>query len=98
MKSRLKRSTVSTARHIKKRERNGGYSEPTSINLPLLVVSRKALPPLIDDEENVGLSQNVKGLFESVSLQTLLNQNLKTVLYKDVRNAYARTVEQWATK
>lgn len=86
------------ASYQEERTKWGYYSEPTSINLPLLVVSRKALPPLIDDEENVGLSQSVKGLFESVSLQALLNQNLKTVLYKDVSNAYARTVEQWATK
>lgn len=86
------------ASYKKERTEWGYYSEPTSINLPLLVVSRKALLPLIDEEEKVGLSQEVKSLFESVSLQVLLNRNFKTVLYSDVSNAYARAVEQWATR
>lgn len=86
------------ASYKKERTEWGYFSEPTSINLPLLVVSTKALLPLIDDEENDGSSQKVKGLFESVSLQILLNRNLKTVLYSDVSNAYSRTVEQWATQ
>ena len=37
------------------------------------------------------------GYFESVSLRTLLRQNLRTVLYDEVNNVYADTVEQWAT-
>lgn len=86
------------ASYKKERAEWGYYSEPTSINLPLLVVSKKALLPLIDEGEKVGLSQEVKSLFKSVSLQVLLDRNFKTVLYSDVSNAYARAVEQWATR
>ena len=39
-----------------------------------------------------------QGYFESISLRALLQQNLRTVLYNDVNNVYADTVEQWATK
>ena len=86
------------ASYQEERTQWGYYSQPTSINLPLLVVSREALLPLVDAEESQALSQSAKSLFESVSLKALLNQNFKTVLYNDVSNAYARTVEQWATK
>ena len=76
----------------------GHYSQPTSINLPLLIVARNALQPSLKNELDTAQSQPTQGYFESISLRALLQQNLRTVLYNDVNNVYADTVEQWATK
>lgn len=76
----------------------GYYSQPTSINLPLLIVARKALQPSLKNELDTAQSQPTQGYFESISLRALLQHNLRTVLYNDVNNVYADTVEQWATK
>ena len=75
----------------------GHYSDPTSINLPLLIVARKPLLSLIDDGVDDNLPSTGKSHFESISLQALLQKELKTVLYSDVNNAYSNAVEQWAT-
>jgi len=52
----------------------------------------------LKNELDTAQSQPTQGYFESISLRALLQQNLRTVLYNDVNNVYADTVEQWATK
>lgn len=86
------------ASYQEERTKWGYYSLPTSINLPLLIVSKRELLPLKSNQDNHGTEKKGKGQFLSISLQALLNQHFKTVLYNDVSNAYASAVEQWATK
>ena len=86
------------ASYQEERTKWGYYSLPTSINLPLLIVSKRELLPLKSNQDNHGTEKKGKGQFPSISLQALLNQHFKTVLYNDVSNAYASAVEQWATK
>ncbi len=50
------------------------------------------------NELDTAQSQPTQEYFESISLRALLQQNLRTVLYNDVNNVYADTVEQWAIK
>lgn len=76
----------------------GNFSQPTSINLPMLTVARKPLLHSIDNEVDNTESNSVENYFESISIQRLLQQNLTTVLYSDVTNAYADAVERWATR
>jgi len=73
----------------------GYFSQPTSTNLPLIIVSNKDLAPSTSDDKSLHSTRS-QGLFQSISLQSLFEQNLKTVLYNDVNNAYADAVEQWA--
>tara|TARA_Y100000588_G_scaffold240028_1_gene253746 strand:+ start:779 stop:1729 length:951 start_codon:yes stop_codon:yes gene_type:complete len=86
------------ASYQEERTKWGYYSLPTSINLPLLIVSKRELLPLKSNQDNHGTEKKGKGQLPSISLQALLNQHFKTVLYNDVSNAYASAVEQWATK
>jgi hypothetical protein len=52
----------------------------------------------LKNELDTAQSQPTQEYFESISLRALLQQNLRTVLYNDVNNVYADTVEQWAIK
>lgn len=72
----------------------GYFSEPTSINLPLLMVTSSELNQAIKSKEASQVSDDEK-LYEKVSLQRLLEKRYKTVLYNDVKNAYSNAVKQW---
>ena len=85
------------AAYQKERVEWGYFTQPTSINLPLLIAAKKALHSSSNKKLVAGHANPMLGYFESVSLRTLLRQNLRTVLYDEVNNVYADTVEQWAT-
>ncbi|WP_394223403.1 hypothetical protein [Alteromonas gracilis] len=76
-----------------KRTEWGYFSQPTSTNLPLIIVSKRNLQPFANNND----AQIAKGHFTSISLQNLFAHGFKTVLYNDVNNAYADAVEQWAS-
>jgi len=71
----------------------GYFSTPTSINLPILVLGKKA----VIDSAQATNSEGINGPFPLISIQKLLEANFNTVLYEGVTNAYGKTVKQYQT-
>ena len=79
------------ASYRKERTSWGYFSSPTSISLPMLVATSKALSNKLSKD-----SADDQSASQSVSLQSLLDANYRTVLYSEVQNAYVDAVKQWA--
>lgn len=71
----------------------GYFSEPTSINLPLLVVTSNAVSDTFFGHEHDNNNPQSVG---TISLKSMLQKNYKTVLYSEVKNAYVDVIKQWA--
>ena len=73
----------------------GYFSQPSSVNLPMLIVVSKSLHQqlILND---IAPQKAQSGLFETTSVERLLSKNYRTVLYSEVKNAFSETIRPWA--
>ena len=82
------------ASYRKERTTWGYFSQPSSVNLPMLIVVSESLHQqlVLDD---VAPQQSQSGLFEMTSLERLLSDNYRTVLYSEVKNTFSEVIQPW---
>lgn len=82
------------ASYREERKKWGYFSQPSSVNLPMLIVVSEGLHQQLVLNDVVP-QQTQSGLFEMTSVEKLLTNNYRTVLYSEVKNAFTEVIQPW---